>query len=145
MTKLPLFLTLAGAVPFVGLSMAVSLRWFADNHMVIELLLTYSAVILSFLGGIHWGVAVGQYAEHKKLASLMIAESVVLPLIAWAVIFHADVHMQFLILTSVFTCVWGVDSFLHNRSLIPTWFFELRCIITPIVVVSLYVAYFGII
>ena len=55
-------LALAGFIPFLAL-----LLWLAgidDDHpwraMTIDMLKTYGAVILSFLGGIRWGLATGR-------------------------------------------------------------------------------------
>ena len=145
MRKLPLTLTLISAVPFVGLSIAVSARMFDDNSFVIHALLSYSTVILSFLGGIHWGIAITSYAHDKRTANMLIAESVLPSTLAWGVLLHGPLHIQLLVLTILFTFVWAIDSILVGRKVISLWFFEIRCIITPIVVVSLYVAYFGMI
>lgn len=145
MKRIPLTLTLATAVPFVVLSLAVSMQMFDNNRIVIGTLLSYSTVILSFLGGIHWGVAVSNYAHNKRIANLLILESVFPTICAWAVLLNAPLHVQLLVLTVLFTFVWAIDSVLVGRKIIPLWFFEIRCVITPIVVVSLYVAYFGMI
>ncbi|MDX2072848.1 MAG: DUF3429 domain-containing protein [Alphaproteobacteria bacterium] len=145
MNKFPLILTLIGVLPFVVLSIAVSGQMFDDNIFVVRTLLSYSTLILSFLGGIHWGVAVSNYSHDKRVANLLILESVLPSTLAWGVLLHADIHIQLLVLTVLFTFIWAIDSVLVGRKIIPLWFFEIRCIITPIVVVSLYVAYFSII
>jgi len=147
MNRLPLTLTftLAGTVPFVLLSIAASLHLFPNTKLVMELLLTYATVIVSFLGGIHLGVALTQESEHRVLTNLLIIESIWPSLIAWGMLFLAPVHIQLLALTLLYSLMWAIDSLLYNNNLIPQWFFNLRCIITPIVVVSLYVAYFGLI
>jgi hypothetical protein len=145
MKKLPLTLTIVSAIPFIGLSMAVSARMFDNNAMVIHALLSYSTIIISFLGGVHWGIAITNYTHDKRTANLLIAESVLPSILAWGVLLHAPLHIQLLVLTILFTFVWAIDSVLVGRKIIPVWFFEIRCIITPIVVVSLYVAYFGMI
>lgn len=145
MRRLPLTFTLAGTVPFVVLSVAVSMHMFTDSKPIIQLLLTYAAVIVSFLGGVHWGVAVTQYSAKKKIANLLIAESVWPSLIAWGILFYGDTYTQLLVLTLLYTFMWAIDSLLYSNDVIPQWFFNLRCIITPVVVVSLYVAYFGLV
>lgn len=145
MRKLPLVFTVASVMPFVAAGMAVSMRLFPDNGMVITALLTYATIVLSFLGGVHWGVAVLHYASNRPIANLLITESVLPSLVAWSALFYAPMHIQLLVLTLLFTFIWAIDSVMVGRQIIPLWFFELRSIITPIVVVSLYVAYFGII
>lgn len=136
---------LAATLPFVGLSVAISIHMFADTKMVMQLLLTYAAVIVSFLGGIHLGVAITQHMQNRAIANLLIAESIWPSLIAWGLLYTTEMHIQLLILTLLYALMWAIDSLLYNNNLIPQWFFNLRCIITPIVVVSLYVAYFGLI
>jgi len=145
MKRFPWTFMLAATVPFVALSIAVSLHMFRDAALSLELLLTYAAVIISFLGGIHLGVAISQYHNSHKIANLLIAESIWPSLIAWGILFYADTHIQLLALTLLYTFMWAVDSLLYNNDVIPQWFYDLRCIITPIVVVSLYVAYFGLV
>lgn len=145
MKRLPLVLTIASTVPFVGLSVPVSLEAFQNARPVVELLLTYAAVIVSFTGGVHWGVAVTQYANNRRVANLLIMHSVWPSLVAWGALLYVGIHIQLLIMTLLYTFMWAIDSLLYNNSIIPQWFFNLRCIITPIVVVSLYVAYFGLI
>ena len=145
MNRVPLGFTIAAAVPFVALSVAVSMHIFHNTKAVSELLLTYAAVIVSFMGGIHWGIAVSRYADNRRRANLLIVESVWPSLIAWGVLFKGDTFTQLLVLTLLYTFVWAIDSMLYNNDMIPQWFFTLRCIVTPIVVVSLYVAYFGLV
>lgn len=145
MNRLPLTITfsLAGTVPFVLLSVAASLNLFPDTKFVMQLLLTYATVIVSFLGGIHLGVALSQHTEQKFLTNLLVVESIWPSLIAWGMLFLAPVHIQLLALTLLYSLMWAIDSLLYNNNLMPQWFFNLRCVVTPIVVVSLYVAYFG--
>lgn len=145
MNRLPLILTLAGGVPFVALGAAIALGGFADARQALGILLIYAAVILSFLGGIHWGFAVHQYSANRPIANLLIAESVLPSLVAWGVLLYPDRYVQLLVFTVLYTLTWAIDSLLYNNNLMPQWFFNLRCIITPVVVVSLYVAYFGLI
>jgi hypothetical protein len=143
--RLPLAFAIASAIPFVLLSTAVALHVFHNTKVVSALLLTYAAVIISFLGGIHWGIAVVRYADNRKIATWLIAESVCTSLIAWGAIFMSDTFSQLLILTLLYTFVWAIDSMLYSADMIPLWFFNLRGIITPVVLVSLYVAYFGLV
>ena len=145
MRRLPLVLTIVGAAPFVALSAAVGLHLFPNPKAVSTLLLTYAGVIVSFMGGIHWGIAVLRYADNRKIANGLIVESVGTSLVAWSVLLMGDMFTQLLVLTLLYTFVWAIDSMLYSADMIPLWFFNLRCIITPVVLVSLYVAYFGLV
>jgi hypothetical protein len=143
MKKLPLILTLVGGVPFIVLSILISVKSFNNTKDALDILLTYAAVIISFLGGIHWGFAVHQFTANRPIANMLIAESIVPSLIAWGVLLYPDHYVQLLVFTLLYTFTWGIDSLLYNNNLMPQWFFNIRCVITPVVVVSLYVAYFG--
>ncbi len=143
--RLPLILTLAGGLPFVALSLMVSMHWFSDAKAVLSFLLSYAAVIISFLGGVHWGFAVQHFHRNRSIANLLLATSVVPPLIAWGILLYPDHYAQLLVLTLLYSFMWAIDSLLYNNDLMPQWFFNIRCIITPVVVVSLYVSYFGLV
>lgn len=145
MNRLPLFLTIIGAVPFIVFSAGMGLHLFPHPHATARAFLTYSAIIISFLGGTHWGIAVLRRHEHRPLSNLLIAESVWAPLLAWGLLFYADVFSQLLVMTLLYAFIWAVDSLLYSKNIIPQWFFDISCILTPIAVVSLYVGYFGLI
>jgi len=53
-------LTAAGAIPFIALVIAMALLEAPTNSTAALWLQTYAAVILSFLGGIRWGLALGR-------------------------------------------------------------------------------------
>ncbi|MDE3038214.1 MAG: DUF3429 domain-containing protein [Pseudomonadota bacterium] len=135
----------AGVLPFVIFSAVLPLHLFHDAQAATGLLLTYAVIIVSFLGGIHWGIAVLHHHEHRRISNLLITESVWAPLTAWGILLYGNIYAQLLVLTLLYSFIWSVDSLMYNNNLIPQWFFNLSCVITPIVVVSLYVAYFGLI
>ncbi|MHB8920978.1 MAG: DUF3429 domain-containing protein [Halothiobacillus sp.] len=59
-------LGIAGLLPFIGLTAAT---WFgpAEWHAaLIHALAVYAALIISFLGGVHWGVALSQPERARK-------------------------------------------------------------------------------
>src|SRR4051812_41647568 len=104
--RLPLIFAIAGVVPFVVLSVAVSLHLVPNTHAVSVVLLTYAGVIISFMGGIHWGIAVVRYTDNRKISSWLIAESVGTSLIAWGILLMGDTFTQLLVLTLLYTFVW---------------------------------------
>lgn len=144
--RLPIALTLLGALPFIALSISVTFIDAPVTGWMMQALLTYAAVILSFLGGIRWGFAL-QHAAHGKprLINRLYLESVGLSLAAWGTLFLPELHQRLLSFAFLFALAWGLESLLYNRRLIPLWYFNLRSIITPIVVVAMYVAYFSVI
>ena len=150
MTRIPLSFMIVSTLPFIVLSLAISTHLmhfvsFAVGMKLMAALLVYIAVFTSFLGGIHWGIAINQYNRNRKIANLLTLESMLPVIIAWGVLFFNDTNMQLLALALLYAFMWAVDSILYNLDIIPQWFFNLRCVVTPIVVVSLYVAYFGLV
>jgi Protein of unknown function (DUF3429) len=138
--QLPRALTLAGAIPFVAAAAAL---WFAPaayRGFTAQVLVGYAAVILSFLGGIQWGMAVAVLDNAPRSARSMFALSVVPSLLAWAMLLLPAARERAMVAVLLFAFVWVVDAMLHTQKLIPTWFFKLRGLITTIVIATLVVA-----
>ncbi|WP_020180123.1 DUF3429 domain-containing protein [Methylopila sp. M107] len=80
---LPLWLGLAGLAPFIGLALVVALHGpDLPGFDAGRALRAYGAVILSFLGGAHWGLALRHPAPDTRAALYLGA--MVPPLWAWA-------------------------------------------------------------
>ena len=69
----------SGLLPFIGGALAVSVGPAAWHDAARRALIAYGAVIVSFLGGIHWGFALRQAAPPAAL----FAWGVVPSLVAW--------------------------------------------------------------
>jgi len=84
----------SGALPFVVLAI---LLWLIDEELhpfVSIALASYGAVIVSFLGGIHWGIAFIKNTAHQKLHLIW---GIGLSLLAWlAVLMPAFSGLPFL-------------------------------------------------
>ena len=52
-----------GAAPFIGLAGAIPFLNGAPRMFVAQALVAYGATILSFLGGVHWGLAIGSQSS----------------------------------------------------------------------------------
>lgn len=142
--RTPTIITLVSIVPFVLLSILLSFDYDVDRSKILNLLITYSTIILSFLAGTRWGMAIDHQDVHSQLADKLYMMSTFTVLLAWSVLILDDVLIQLLALALLYTFAWGVDSFLYTNKIIPLWFFTLRGIVTPIVIVSIYVSYFSI-
>ncbi len=69
----------AGLIPFIGLSV-ISVLWNGIHHSAILFsLLAYGATIISFLGAIHWGLAM----REEQADRIAIIWGVIPSLIAW--------------------------------------------------------------
>ena len=72
------WLGFAGAVPFVGLAlMSFASGW--PGLLALSALAAYAVAILSFMGGVQWGMAMDRDSSPVRLAA-----SVVPALVAWA-------------------------------------------------------------
>ncbi len=133
--SMALWLGLAGLIPF--LAGALSL-WMPlpvlQPEMGLKLAITYGAIILSFLGGIRWGTAIGPYDAHRQAREL--ATSVLGSLAGLAAVFLPPIPaLTLLVAGFLMQGLWDVTSVEAGR--LPTWFGKLRMILTAGAVVSL--------
>ena len=92
----------------------------------------YGAVILSFVGAIHWGLAM-QDDRHIYWFSWSVTPA----LLAWVAVSVLDVRLSILALVPAFTLAWSVDRQAFQRGLLPAWYMRLRHILTAGAVVGL--------
>lgn len=133
-----LLLGLAGLIPFFA---AAGAQWASlpllPPETGLKLAIVYGAIILSFLGGIRWGTAIGPYDSARQgmefsasvLGSLAGLAAAFLPAIPALALLIAGFLMQGL---------WDVMSVDAGR--LPAWFGRLRMILTAGAVVSLVAA-----
>jgi len=131
-------LGILGAVPFVLLfliSLAEPSQYAEDASIA---LLAYGAIILSFLGGVQWGLAItgactaGPVRASYRRLSLSVAPA----LLGWgALLIPRD--LGFLILAVSFTLVLFIDLRATRRAEAPAWYPKLRWPLTVTVVAIL--------
>ncbi|MDZ7824125.1 MAG: DUF3429 domain-containing protein [Ahrensia sp.] len=146
--KLALSLALFGYVPFLALTLAVGplngiLAGWASQFSLpfwffAHVLTVYGAVILSFLGGIRWGVAmVGHGAQKMRQTELVL--SVMPSLLGWAAVFMPRAEaLYFLSACFIVQGIW--DYRLTQSGRAPRWFKKLRILLTVLVSATLGVA-----
>jgi glutaredoxin-related protein len=127
-----------GLIPFVAGAVGL---WALGEHAFTEtaraLLLGYGAVILSFLGAIHWGRALqprgirrpGLLAVYGVVPSILAWLSLALPF-AWAAPVQA----------ALFVLVYAIDRLLFRDSEIPRGFLTLRLRLSAVAVTCLLLA-----
>lgn len=118
----------AGLIPFI---LAATLTYTAPDAVhrlrAADAGMIYGAVILSFLGGIRWGLALGPlYARDRNL---QIAISVVPSLVGWGALLVAHVAGA-LMLIAGFVGMLLLDALIGREGRAPDWFFGLRLILT---------------
>jgi Protein of unknown function (DUF3429) len=127
-------LMLAGAIPFVGCAVGAWRLWalpFDPAYVAV----VYGAVILSFLGGIQWGL----FLQPKVPKAWVIVSSNGLALLGWmSVLLFSRSPGDICVFQALcfLTALW-IDNDLRGKGFLPERFFRLRQLITAIVVPSL--------
>ncbi len=129
---MPSFLGWAGLVPF-GLA-ALGTHSGIDALVLYGFLggTTYGAVILSFLGAVHWGLAM-----QDDRSPYWYVWSITPALFGFVSLLFFDVEMRIVVLIPLFALAWSVDHQAANRGLIPNWYMRLRSMLTAGAVISL--------
>ena len=142
--KIPLIaliLGLLGLIPFLSPSLALLIPYDPYElgarafHMM---LVTYAALIASFLGGVRWGNALEKPHRH----GLDFTVSVIPSLVAWLALATPRPY-DLVVLLAVFLTLGISDVGMAARGHAPRWFGKLRVILTTGVTLSLLVALFA--
>lgn len=129
----PLALTVGGLMPFFGAALAsVALQGDVALQAAAALvLLVYGAVILSFLGGVRWGVEMDSAVFEAPRWGVMTA-SVLGALIGWACVLYyilgTGAPWLFLVMAGAIALHWLWD--MVSRKSLPAWYDGLRTIAT---------------
>ncbi len=127
-----------GAMPFVFLSGLGLVLQGPQQAQASFALAAYGAVILSFLGGIHWGLAISENgAERRRISSnRRLALSVVPSLVAWCALLLPDLA-TLPVLAASFAVMLAIDWRAARRGEAPPWYPKLRWPLTTAVVICL--------
>lgn len=127
-------LGLAGVIPFAAGALGTVTRG-ALGTLAVQALLAYGAVILSFLGGIQWGLA----TAHGRADLARLGLSVLPSLVGWAALLLGGAW-GLLLLAAAFVGVLAVDLGLTREGTAPPWFPRLRVALTGAVLLCLTIA-----
>jgi hypothetical protein len=126
--KVTKFLGYAGLIPFLVFSLGhwMTLPWVNDPS---QILIAYAAVILSFMGAIHWGAAItnsdGQHSTHLIV-------SVLPALTAWSALL-LPVSIAIVILLCGFILLLVYELVFARPQGLPCWYISMRIILTTVV------------
>jgi Protein of unknown function (DUF3429) len=131
-----LALSIAGVLPFIGLALAPlwGLEPFGRPPLVV--LALYGAINLSFMGAVHWGLAMGDYGGPRDATWTYLA-SVIPALLGWFALafFPQAVALRLMAAAFVLLLLYDVGSV--RRGFAPAWYTNLRWPLTLIVAASL--------
>lgn len=122
-----------GVIPFVTLAIAGPFLSDPIRTQAFLALIAYGAVILSFMGGIHWGLAI---ADSRDAGFRRLGISVLPALIGWAALLVPPA-IGILALAVSFALMLSVDLSATRRGEAPAWYPRLRWPLTLIVVTAL--------
>ncbi len=125
----PFLLGFAGLIPFWGLALGLHVAPVAgiESSFLDLALATYGAVILSFLGGIRWGLAT-QQADQGRLAPHY-AIAVLPSLAAWAALALPE-PWRLAVLGLLILALGPIDASFARFGLAPPWYARLRWILS---------------
>ena len=127
-----------GLLPFVALASAsvldaeAMLRWQSA-------LLSYGAVILSFIGALHWGFAISVSGLSDRQRNACYCWSIIPALLAWSTFFLAPIVASAL-LAAGFLAHYLQDWRLVRQTDLPLWYLPLRLRLTVVACLSLLTA-----
>jgi hypothetical protein len=130
-----------GLLPFLALSPA---SLFDPHHAALwsDALYAYGAIILSFIGALHWGMAMSLPTLGEDQRSGCFVWSVVPALIAWpATLFSPLLAAPWLVFG--FIAHFVQDRRLAGRATLPDWYLPLRLRLTGVAVICLVAGMFA--
>lgn len=142
--RLAILLGYAGLIPFISGAIGIWITPPAWRTDVLMALLHYAAVILAFMGAIHWGLAMARErqddAAHRQLGL-----SVLPALLGWLAISSGlPALLALALLISGFIGLYLADVHAVKLELAPRWYSALRKPLTAVVLISLLAAWVGV-
>lgn len=136
-----------GALPFVAPALALALAPpEALGGALGPALVAYGAVILSFLGAVHWGLAIAPAATVTATAtaaspalSQRLGGSVVPSLVGWVALLLPMVS-GLVVLAAAFAAMLAIDWRAARRGVVPAWYPALRLPLSLAAIASLLLA-----
>jgi hypothetical protein len=127
--------SITGVLIFAGLT-AVLMA--GDSHIrvpAIAALVTFCAIVLSYLGGIEGGLALSEAPGDNTIAAekwrtISLCLSVLPTLAAWGVLWLDSPQHQIGAALAIFVVVWGFDLWLARHGLVASWFLDMRTLVT---------------
>ena len=132
---------IVGSLIFAAITVALFSSQSAIRIPAITALVTFSAIILSHLGGIENGLALREEASTEAARATALVLGIVPSLAAWGVLWLPSPRWQIGASLGLFLVVWASDLWLSRHGLIPSWFVDMRTAVTAVVAVILAVAW----
>lgn len=162
----PYLLGLAGTLPYLATSLTtvylswdLNRVWWTDSNLLNSIMVShatakhwldllepiqlgYGALIISFLGAIHWGLEYAEKAPSQPRTNFRYTMGVVAPAVAWPTLMlpaEWALTCQFL----AFTMLYFADARAASRGWAPQWYGTYRFVLTFIVGSAIFVSLLG--
>jgi hypothetical protein len=137
--KAAFWLGAGGLIPFVVIASAM---WALPDHApVLRIwLIDYAAVMLSFAGGLHWGLSMLHPEMTEQDRSVFMAWSVVPAVVGWISLLMPLAKTSLILLITTFVIQYAADRQLAQRFQLPSWYLRLRVGLTAVAVLCLALA-----
>lgn len=132
----PLWLGAGGLIPFVVLTGGLWVTPPEYHPTLLDWLRTYAAVILSFIGAVHWGIAMAHREMTEPDRAVVMGWSVVPSLVAWVGLLMPP-RTGLALTAAMFVVHFTMDRQLATRFVLPGWYLRLRGGLTVVVVTCL--------
>lgn len=132
-------IALAALVPFVTGALGLWVTPEAWREWVMEELLAFAAVILAFMGAIHWGLAM-RADEGSEGAPMQLGLSVIPPLLGWLAL-SLPINLAIPVFFFAFGTLYFADIWAVKQGLAPAWYTRLRRPISLVIIASMMVAW----
>ena len=130
------YLSYAGLIPFIAALAGLFILADAPRDLAMRALLAYAAVILSFVGAVHWGYLLHAGPDH---APRLLGLSTLPNLTAWLSLLLAD-RIALFVLTLAFPLLLLYEKASALNGILPGWYMTMRARLTGIVTTTLAVA-----
>lgn len=127
-------LGLAGLIPFVALTVALYAEGPRDRIALAQL--AYGATIVSFIGALHWGLAMRERKLDETAQWRALGWGVVPSLVAWCALLLPLPAGLWLLAALVPVCGW-MDARLSRELSLESWFMRLRTLLSGAVTLCL--------
>lgn len=135
--RLPFVLGLVGLIPFVVGAMMAHLAPMLWQALAVKAFVFYSAIVLSFIGGIHWGVTMSQDRYDDPVFNTRLAVATLPSLLAWPALL-LDYNEAVVILMIGFWLMRLYERHQDGGERLPSWYQALRGALTmPVVLCHL--------
>ncbi|WP_154124826.1 DUF3429 domain-containing protein [Grimontia hollisae] len=132
MKKTALIYGALGLIPFVALGMLLPLWPDAWQHGLVYAFNSYSAMILAFLSGAVWGMAISGAGADKPSNGLTVG--IVFSLVAVGALLMPLPYSLYMLIAS-FALLFLLEVVLMFKGIYPFWYTMMRALLTAVVVV----------